>query len=144
MPFHNNFLFFGTKPRFHVQGHTKFPSHLNTFLSVFFILCFFVIFLAYFIQLVSLSDLNIATTIFKDISPLRINMSDPNFVFTFSLQHNNYSNFIDESIYKVNAYFVQVQKDINNINQERRQQIELVTCDKVYIPILPNNFNKLP
>lgn len=144
MPFHNNFLFFGTKPRFHVQGHTKFPSHLNTFLSVFFILCFFVIFLAYFIQLVSLSDLNIATTIFKDISPLRINMSDPNFVFTFSLQHNNYSNFIDESIYKVNAYFVQVQKDINNINQERRQQIELVTCDKVYIPILPNYFNKLP
>ena len=144
MPFRNNFLFFGTKPRFHVQGNTTFPSHLNTFLSILFILCFLIVFLLYFIQLISLSDLNIATTIFKDISPLRINVSDPNFVFTFSLQHQNYSNFIDESIYKVNAYFVQVQKDINNINQARRQQIELVTCDKVYIPILPNYFNKLP
>lgn len=140
----NSFVFFGTKPHFHIQGKSKFPSCLNHLLSVIYICCFFLVFLSYLIKLVSQKNLSIATTIFKDISPLLINISDPNFVFTFGLQYKNYSNFIDETLYHVKGYFIQIYKDENNNTTKTKTPINLVPCSKVYIPVLPNYFNKLP
>ena len=61
------------------------------------------------------------------------------------LQDINYINYINESIYTLEGYLVQVNKN-NKYRMEEINKIpiEFTTCDNEIMPVLTNYFQKLP
>ena len=141
--FHDFFILYGIRPSFYVKGSKLYHtilSELMSYISIFIIL-FFVIF--YGLQLFKRKNVSIVRTIYSDQFPTPINLSH-NFFFPFSLQYQNYTNYVNESIYYVTANYINVKYDDNGNEILNTTPIPIITCDKINFTILKDDYKALP
>ena len=102
--FFNQIDIFGIPPLFTIRGKATFQSQIGSFITiicVFIILIYFSFFLH---EMINHKSPNLQSSIYYDETPPEVSLNNNNFSFVFGLQTKDYINYIDESIYKVNAY----------------------------------------
>ena len=103
------FFIYGIKQEFFINHSFKYHTIFSGILSLitFSIITFFLIFFGKEIFFKKLPDFN-QIEIKYDIQQ-SVNFSDTNLLFAFAFQYSNYSNYIDPSIYEVEAFYIQDQ-----------------------------------
>ena len=136
------FVLYGIPPTFYVNGSKQFYtlfSQIASFFSIFLII-FFSVYCS--LELLNRKNPQITRTVYVDEYPNPINLSK-NFIFTFSLQYQNYTNYVNESIYSVSASYTQTKVDNDGNTIEKNTPISITTCDKININILKDYFHTL-
>ena len=133
------FVLFGIRQSFYINGSKKYYTLFSQIISIISIILilFFVIYNG--LQLFNRKNPSIIRTVFTEEYPIPINLSR-NFLFTFSLQYQNYTNYVNESIYTVSGNYVK--KSIDSLGNEIEKiiPIQIITCDKINISILKDYF----
>ena len=136
--------FFGIPPVLNINGKKYFNTFCGTCISIFIILIAFFFIIFYSLIILKHSQPNILTTIYNDENPKLINLKPDNFVITFSLQNIEYENYIDESIYTINATKSIVYLDDRGINNAKETEISVIKCSDYKFQIIPQYFKSLP
>ena len=108
---------FGISPLFTIRGRSTFQTQIGacfTLVCIMIILIYMSVFLH---EMIHHKSPNIQSSNYLDEIPPEINLHRNNFTFIFSLQTKDYTNYIDESIYNVNAFQTRLKlnKGIENI-----------------------------
>ena len=141
MSFVDNINIYGIKPAFFVKGNKKYYTKFTLFISILSILVitFFTIYFGR--NLLYKTNLNLFFASITDLNPLELNINSSNFVFSFSLQNENYTNFINESIYFLEAYHVM---NLYNPNDNKYNliyhKIDIIKCNEFDFKIIPDYF----
>ena len=138
------FFIYGIKQEFFINHSFKYHTIFSGILSLitFSIITFFLIFFGKEIFFKKLPDFN-QIEIKYDIQQ-SVNFSDTNLLFAFAFQYSNYSNYIDPSIYEVEAFYIQesldpnLHKKIRNINS-----LEICPCTNLNSSIPKEYLNAL-
>jgi hypothetical protein len=86
---------------------------------------------------------NVIVTNFNDADPRRTNLSNDNFVLAFSLQNPDYSNFVDESIYYLDAnLFSAIRKGDGDVSY-LAEPIEMIKCSEKNFTLLKDYFQNM-
>ena len=136
--------FFGIPPVLNINGKKYFNTFCGTCISIFIILIAFFFIIFYLLIILRHTQPNILTTIYNDENPKLINLKPDNFVITFSLQNIEYENYIDESIYTINATKSIVYLDDRGINNAKETEISVIKCSDYKFQIIPQYFKSLP
>ena len=131
---------FGISPLFTIRGRSTFQTQIGacfTLVCIMIILIYMSVFLH---EMIHHKSPNIQSSNYLDEIPPEINLHRNNFTFIFSLQTKDYTNYIDESIYNVNAFQTRLKlnKGIENI------PLNITKCDKYTFDIIPEHFKKFP
>lgn len=136
---------YGVKPAFTVNTHSRYSNILDHIISAFTILLIIVFTVFYFLELLQKKNPIIISSVYNDINPLKIDINNNDFIIAIGLQDVNYINYINESIYSLEGYLVNVIKNNTHpIGEIYKIPIELTTCDNEIMPVLTNYFQKLP
>jgi hypothetical protein len=119
-----DYLFiYGIKQDFYVNHSYKYRTLFSSILSIFSLtlILFYIIFFgrnifSYKNPILNQVELNYNI-------PNKINLSESNFFFAFTLFNNNYRNYIDPSIYEVEAFYIQITKDPITNNSKKKINI---------------------
>ena len=135
---------FGVSPRFTIRGNPSFQSQIGSFLTI---ICIFLIFIYLSVllnQMINHKSPVLHSTIYYDEKAPEIYLTKYNFSFVFGLQTKDYKNYIDESIYKVNAYQSKLILNQSGIYQLEKYPLPIIKCDKFHFNIIPDKFKRLP
>ena len=133
---------YGTHPRFTINGKKKFNSYFGSFMTLISFSIITLFFCIYTLDVIYHSNTKVLTTIYNDANPLLRIITDKDFVISLSLQHSNYSNFIDERVYTVTAgLFKAYQQNGEYITE--RTSLEVIKCSEYNFQIFPSYFKSL-
>ena len=131
---------YGTNPRFTINGEKKFNTYFGSFMTIISYSIIFLFFCMYTLDVINHSKPKLITTIYSDSYPLERIITSKNFVITLSLQYSNYSNFINEKIYKIEAGLYIYN---NGDETEKRTSVEVIKCSEFNFEIIPSYFKSL-
>ena len=129
---------FGTHPRFTINGNKKFNTYFGCFITI---ICSGIIslfFIIYINDVINHSKPKLLTSIYSDAKSNKTLITGKDFIITLSLQFPNYSNYINDKIYNIEAGMY-----INKDNIESRKQLELIKCSEYKFEIIPEYFKNL-
>jgi hypothetical protein len=132
---------YGITPAFYVKGNPTYYTKFTLSISIISILVI-IFFIIYFGRnLLYKTNLSFFFTSITDLTPLELQLNSTNFVFSFSLQYENYTNFINESIYFLEAYHIRnLYNPIEKKNEQFYNRIEIIKCDKFKFQVIPDYF----
>ena len=132
---------YGIKPRFYVKGKDRYFTKFTLFISILSILVitFFIIYFGK--DLLCKTKQNLLFSTITDKEPLELNLSSSNFVLSFSLQYENYTSFIDNNLYNIEAYLVTsyINKEINE-KKINYTSLEVVKCSNFHFNLINDFF----
>ena len=134
---------FGISPLFTIRGRATFQTQIGSFLTlmcIFIILIYILIFLN---EMTNHKSPNIQSSSYFDEIPPEINLHKNNFTFIFSLQTKDYTNYIDESIYNVNAFQTRLKLN-NGVYTFENEPLNITKCNEFQFDVIPEHFKKLP
>ena len=139
------FYIYGIKQYFYtnysIRYHTKFSEILACISYI--LILFFIIYFGKSLFIKKNPSLNQIEI--NNYSPENINLTENKFFLAFAIQDNNYSNYINPSIYEVEATFVQISRDQKNKEViQNSKNFELIQCDKLNISIVKDFIISLP
>ena len=131
---------FGISPLFTIRGRATFQTQIGACLTLICIIIILIYMSVFLHEMIHHKSPNIQSSNYLDEIPPEINLHRNNFTFIFSLQTKDYTNYIDESIYNVNAFQTRLKlnKGIENI------PLNITKCDKYTFDIIPEHFKKFP
>ena len=94
---------YGIKPYFTIQGDKRLRTIIGSFFSILTYIIIIIFFIVYLKEVLFHFNPKLITTIYNDFNPKSVNLSNENFIITLSLQSSDYANYINESIYYINA-----------------------------------------
>ena len=103
---------FGIPPLFTIRGRSTFQTHLGSSLTIICVFLIILYFLFFLNQMVNHKSPSIQSSNYFDEFAKEINLKKNNFSFVFSLQTHEFTNYIDETVYKIKAY--QTKLTLNN------------------------------
>ena len=131
---------YGTHPRFTINGKNKFNTYFGSFMTIISYSIILLFFFMYTEDIIYHTKPKLITTIYSDTHPLERIVTNKDFVITLSLQYSNYSNFINEKIYTIQAgLYIYNNGDVI----EKRTPIEVIKCSELNFEIIPNYFKSL-
>lgn len=133
---------YGSKPSFTINGRSQYSTLLDHIVSALTIIIIALFTLFFSLELFKRNRPMITTTVLNEFNPERINLNSSEFILALGLQDRNYKNYIDESIYTVGLKLQSIFKTSDGTKIETKE-IEITTCDNVYMPVLTNFFQKL-
>ena len=133
---------YGTHPRFTINGKKKFNTYFGSFMTLISFTIITLFFSLYALDVINHSNPKIITTIHNDAQPLLRKVTDKDFVISLSLEHSNYTNFIDERVYTVTAGVYKAHKKNGEYITERTP-IEVIKCNQYNFEIVPEYFQSL-
>lgn len=145
MSFKEYFLFldlFGNQVHFTINNKKTFNTYFGSIMSILYIIFIFIFTFYFSLQLINRSKPTILGTTYFDKYPQPFLIND-NFIFTFSLQFPNYTNYIDESIYNIKAYLTTIET-INGQTNQTYSPINIYRCSNFTFNILEDYFMTLP
>ncbi len=135
---------FGVPPLFTIRGRATFQTQIGSSLTI---VCATLIltYIIFFIdEMINHKSPNLNSIIYYEETPSEITLNKNNFSFVFGLQTKEYKNFIDESIYKVNAYQSKLILNKNGVYNYENEPLKVIKCDEYKFEIIPEKFKKLP
>jgi len=143
-PFFKKIDIFGIPPLFTIRGRTTFQTQIGSFLTILSVVLIS-IYLSYFLrEMFDHKSPNIYSTVYYDEEPPEINLKKHNFSFIFALQNKDYINYIDNSIYYVNATQTKLTLNKNGIYYNENIPLKIIKCNEYKFEIIPEQFKKLP
>ena len=140
----NHIDIFGIPPIFTIRGRSTFQTHTGSILTI---ICIFIIliYISFFLnQMINHKSPNLNSEIYYDEIPIELNLNKNNFSFVFGLKTKSYKTYIDESIYKVNAFQTKITLDQNGIYNIINEPLNIIKCNEYNFTIIPEQFSKLP
>jgi len=142
--FFNQIDIFGIHPLFTIRGKATFQTQIGSFLTII-CACLILIYMSFFFDdMFNHKSPNLQSIIYYDEVPSEFKLTKNNFSFIFSLQTKEYINYIDESIYKVNAYLIESSLNKNGIYQFENIPIKVYKCNEFNFEIIPEYYKNLP
>ena len=139
-----NLDIYGIIPSFTIHGHKRFRTIIGSLLSLITYLIIILFFGVYLKGVLKHTSPNLVTTIYNDFDPKPINLTKDNFIITLSLQTIDYSNYLDESIYYVNATLSSTILLKDGIYEETITPLNLIKCSEYNFHFLNEYWNNLP
>ncbi len=140
----NHIDIFGIPPIFTIRGRSTFQTHTGSILTIICILII-LIYISFFLnQMINHKSPNLNSEIYYDEIPIELNLNKNNFSFVFGLKTKSYKTYIDESIYKVNAFQTKITLDQNGIYNIINEPLNIIKCNEYNFTIIPEQFSKLP
>jgi len=133
---------YGTHPRFTINGEKKFNTYIGSFMTIVSVCIIGLFFFMYAEDVIHHTNPKLITTIYNDAQSLERLITGKDFVITLSLQHSNYSNFVNEKIYNVKAGIYSYYK-LNGSNNIQRNPVDVVKCSEFNFEIIPSYFKSL-
>ena len=133
---------YGTYPHFTINGKKEFNTYFGTFMTLISFAIIALFFLMYILDILYHTNPKLITTIYNDAKPSETIVTDKDFVITLSLQHSNYTNFIDERVYTVTAGLYKGYKQNGEYISERTP-VEIIKCSEYTFEIIPSYFKSL-
>ena len=133
---------YGTHPRFTINGEKKFNTYFGSFMTIISGAIIALFFFIYIEEVINHKNPKLITTIYNDARPSERTITSKEFIITLSLEYSNYSNFIDERIYNVQAGLYTYYK-IDGKNIETRTPIDVIRCNEFNFDIIPSYFQSL-
>jgi hypothetical protein len=133
---------FGSKARFSINGHKTYQTVFGAIITIISYIIIFIFFLIFSKELIYHRKPNIITSELIDTSPIHFLFSDE-FIWAISLQYSNYSNFIDETVYNLNAYVAISDVLENGTMKENRIFLDIVKCSNYTFKSIPEYFYSL-
>ena len=143
MKFLNYFLkldIFGKSPHFNINGKKKYKTYIG---SIFTCIVYILITLIIIIgtkEVIFRKNLKIITTINNKYERDYENISLSSFIIALGLQDINYTNYIDESIYILNAYIYDTTRNESGTPETEITKLKVTKCDLLNITIIPEFF----
>ena len=140
----NHIDIFGIPPIFTIRGRSTFQTHTGSILTI---ICIFIIliYISFFLnQMINHKSPNLNSEIYYDEIPIELNLNKNNFSFVFGLKTKSYKTYIDESIYKVNAFQTKITLDQNGVYNIINEPLNIIKCNEYNFTIIPEQFRKLP
>ena len=135
---------FGIPPLFTIRGRPTFQTQIGSFLTIIsiFVIIMYIIFFLH--EMITHKSPNFHSAIYNDEFPSEINLTKNNFSIVFGLQNTKYSNFIDETIYQVNAFQYKLTLNNNGSYNYEIESLKIIKCNQYNFEIIPENFKNLP
>ena len=133
---------FGTHPRFTINGEKKFNTYFGCFITIICVSIIFYFFLIYTIDVIKHENPKVLTTTYNDVSIKKQLITENDFEIAISLQHQNYTNFVNEKIYSLTAG-LNTYININGKKNHTFKEVEIIKCNKYNFKLLPEYFEKL-
>ena len=135
---------FGVPPLFTIRGRATFQTQIGSSLTIVCATLILTYILFFIDEMINHKSPNLNSITYYDETPSEIILNKNNFSFVFGLQTKEYKNFIDESIYKVNAYQSKLILNKNGVYNYENQPLKVIKCDEYKFEIIPEKFKKLP
>ena len=131
---------YGTEPRFTINGEKKFNTYFGSFMTLVSFSIISLFFFMYTHDVIYHTNPKLITTIYSDTRPAKRYFKNKNFVFTLSIQHQNYSNFINEKIYNIKAGIYNYH---NGDISETKTLLDVIKCSDYNFEVIPEYFHTL-
>ena len=138
------FDIYGIKPSFTIHGDKRFRTVIGSLCSIITYLIIIIFFIIYLKGVLLHFHPKLITTIYNDFNPKSVNLSNENFIITLSLQTTDYSNYINESIYYVNASLSSTILINETSSHEIITPLNLIKCSEYNFYFLKDYFLNLP
>ncbi len=135
---------FGVAPLFTIRGRPTFQTQIGSCLTILCIFLMGIYVLVFLNQMINHKSPDLRSTIYYDEIPQEIQLKKNNFSFVFGLQTKEFVNYIDESIYKVQAYQTKIKINKNGFYNITKENLKIITCNNNIFQIIPENFKQLP
>ena len=135
---------FGAPPLFTIRGKSTFQTLIGSCLSLICIFLMTIYVLVFLNQMINHKSPDLRSTIYYDEIPQEIQLKKNNFSFVFGLQTKEFVNYIDESVYKVQAYQTKIKINKNGFYNITKENLKIITCKDNIFQIIPENFKQLP
>ena len=142
--FFNQIDIFGVSPIFTIRGRSTFQTNIGSFLTIICIMIVIIYISIFLDQMINHKSPNLNTTIYYNEIPPEVNLTKNNFSFVFSLQTKDYKNYIDESIYTVDAVQSKMKFNENGSYNYEEEILKIIKCNEYEFKIIPDKFKKLP
>jgi len=139
-----NLDIYGIIPSFTIHGHKRFRTVIGSILSLLTYIIIILFFGIYMRGVIKHLSPKLVTTIYNDFDPKPINITKDNFLITLSLQTIDYANYINESIYYINATLSSVTLENDGNYQEIITPLKLIKCSEYNFHFLNNYWKNLP
>ena len=133
---------FGVPPLFTIRGRATFQTQIGSSLTIVCATLILTYILFFIDEMINHKSPNLNSITYYDETPSEIILNKNNFSFVFGLQTKEYKNFIDESIYKVNAYQSKLILNKNGIYNYENEPLTIIKCDEYKFEIIPDKFKK--
>ena len=133
---------FGSKAYFSINGHKSYQTVFGSIMTIISYITIFIFFIIFSKEIIYHRNPNIITSDLIDSTPIHFMFTDE-FIWTFSLQFSNFSSFIDETVYNVDAYIAISNLIENGKVKEDRIYLNLVKCSNYSFSSIPDYFNGL-
>jgi hypothetical protein len=133
---------FGTHPRFTINGQKKFNTYFGCFITIICVSTIFYFFLIYTKDVIQHENPKVLTTTYNDIQMGKQLITENDFEIAISLQHQNYTNFVNEKIYSLQAG-LNTYVNINGKKNHFFKELEVIKCSKYNFKLIPEYFDKL-
>ena len=134
---------YGTIPQFTINGEKQFNTYLGSIMTLISALIITLFFIMYSYDVIMHLNPKLITTIYNEPKPLKRILTNSDFVMTLSLQHYNYSNFIDEKIYNIKAGLHTFYNEGDGKIIETKTELEVIKCSEYNFEIIPYYFSTL-
>ena len=144
IPYFKSIDIFGILPLFTIRGKSTFQTNIGSLLTIICIIIIIIYIYIFLDQMINHKSPNLNSTIYYDEIPPEVNLTKNNFTFVFSLQTKDYTNYIDESIYTVNAIQTKIKFNENGSYNYEEEILKIIKCNEYEFKIIPDKFKKLP
>ncbi len=134
---------FGIPPLFTIRGRATFQTNIGSFFTIICIMIIIIYISFFLVQMFNHKSPNLNSTIYYQEIPPNINLTKNNFSFVFGLQTKDYKNYIDESIYTVNAIQTKIKFNENGIYNYEEEILKIIKCNEYEFKLIPDKFKKL-
>ena len=135
---------YGKIPSFTIHGHSRFRTIIGALLSLLTYMIIILFFVVYLNGVLMHFSPKLITTVYNDFDPLPVYLSNKNFILTLSLQTSDYSNYINESIYYLNASLSSTILMDDGNYKEQITPIEIIKCSNYNFQFLHDYWKNLP
>lgn len=134
--------FLGRTQKFTISKKNAFQTYFGSILSLIIItiVSYFVIYFG--LQIIQKKQPKINSSLYNDLNPQKTSLTSDNFAFTLSLQNPDYSFYINDSIYSVNASIITIMNDGEN-SETFITPLEIIRCNEYNFTVVPEYFNLL-
>ena len=135
--------FLGKTQNFTIAKKNTFRTYIGSILSLI-IIAIMISFVTYFaISIFDKDNPNLVTTVYNVDDPPFTPINDSVHIMTLSLQTPNYSLYIDESIYTLNAFFMKYTISHNGTQEILKEKLNIIKCNEYNFTLLPDYFAHL-
>ena len=127
---------FGIPPLFTIRGRRTFQTQIGSSLTILCIILILIYMSVFFNQMINHKSPDIQSIVYYDEIP-EVELYKNDFLFVFSLQTKEFKNYIDESIYKVEAYYTQLTLKSNGIYNLENIPLKITKCNEYNFELLP-------